>query len=84
MVKLEVYREDALTVGQLKQALASIPDDVVVGQSIMAMTGYVTKCDRVLYDSALKILSLDADKRAGSFTEDELVGEGFSTLAEVP
>lgn len=33
MVKLEVYRGDALTVGQLKQALASIPDDVVVGQS---------------------------------------------------
>jgi hypothetical protein len=82
MAKIEIYKEGALTVGQLKAALADVPDNALVGQSIMGIVGHITKVDRVLFNKKLGILTLDADKHQGSFTEDELCDNGFETKVE--
>ncbi len=69
-------KEGALTVGDVKRALASVPDDVAVGQSVCDITGYVTRVTQVLYFRKTGVVSFDSDRHVGCFTEDEMSEEG--------
>ena len=75
---MEIFKGDALTVGQLRAAIANIPDDVEIGHGNLSISGYAEKVVRLALvkgDNGSFIV-FDGEKgRAGTFTEDEL-GEG--------
>ncbi len=78
-----IYADNALTAGQIRKALRGVPDDALVGTSIFDIVGHVTKVDRVLYDKITNIVTLDADKHNGTFTEDEMDSKAFQAIAEL-
>lgn len=82
---MQVSKGGALTVGQVKAALAGVPDDVEIGASHLDLTGWISKVSRVLYDKDLGIVTFDADKHDGTFTDEEVdLGNGMATLAKAP
>jgi hypothetical protein len=78
---MELYKDNALTVGQLKKVLASLPDDTLVGTACFDLTGHVEKADRLMYNKELGILAVDHDKHNGTFSDEEL--SGFESVCEL-
>jgi hypothetical protein len=81
---MEWYLLNALTVGELKKALADVPDDAKVGTSMSHVNGWITKANRVLYDPTNKIVSLDDAIYAGTFADDEQNLREMKVLATHP
>lgn len=78
---MELFRDNALTVGQLKRVLATLPDETLVGTSMLDLTGHVEKADRLMYNKELGILAVDHDRHNGSFSDEEL--DGFVSVCEL-
>lgn len=68
---MEIFKGEALTVGQLKKALEGVPDDTEIGQSVLGMQGFVQKVNGLAFFKSAGLLSFDADKRGGSFNDEE-------------
>lgn len=71
------FKGNAVTVGQLRAALANIPDDFEVGQACVDLNGHVEKTVGVYTVDEGGILVFSASQHAGSFTDDELDEEAF-------
>jgi hypothetical protein len=83
VTSMELFLDNALTVGQLKKALENVPEDALVGTSIFDIVGHVQKATRVLYSKEHNILTVDSDKHVGSFSDEEFSGGPFETVAQV-
>lgn len=68
---MKINHGQAITVGQLKAALAQIPDNVEVGHAL-DVSGYLSKVSSVAYDDKNGLLIMVVDSRGGSFAEDEV------------
>jgi hypothetical protein len=77
----ELYKDNALTVGQLKKVLATLPDETVVGTACFDLSGHVEKADRLMYNKEHGILAVDHDRHNGSFSDEEL--DGFESICEL-
>lgn len=81
---MELYLDGALTVGELKKALANLPDNAVVGHSMFGIVCHVEKTTRVLYNKEHNLVSMDHDEHAGAFSDEEFEPKTFRTIVEVP
>lgn len=79
----ELFTDNVMTVAQLRKALASVPDDALVGTSMLGMIGHVEKVDRVLFNRDLNIVTFDHDRHNGSFSEDELDPKTFTVMGDL-
>lgn len=80
----EMYMLNALTVGELKKALADVPDDAKVGWAMSHVNGWVNKANRVLYDPENKIVVVDDSIYAGTFSDEEQDTREMKVLATHP
>lgn len=77
---MEFNKGGALTVGQLKEALANVPDNFEIGSSILDATGYISKVAKILLHRGGEILIMDVSSRSGSFSDEEAENSELETV----